>query len=147
MFTYERPVRFEDVDAAQIVFFSRFLNYCHEAMEALFVDLEGGYVALILERHVGLPAVHVECDFASPLRYGDVARIDVTVDRIGRSSCAFRYTMSRVADGAAVAVIVHVCAVSDLRALRSIPIPDDMRAVLTRHLAPPPARTPRPPHA
>jgi 4-hydroxybenzoyl-CoA thioesterase len=121
MFTYERPVRFEDVDAARIVFFSRFLNYCHEAMEALFVDLAGGYVGLIVERHVGLPAVHVECDFTSPLRYGDVARIDVTVDRVGRSSCAFRY----------------------LRELRSIPIPDDMRVVLSRHLAPPPER-PRP---
>ena len=140
MFTYLRPVRFEDVDAARIVFFSRFLNYCHEAMEALFGDLEGGYVGLIVERHVGLPAVHVECDFASPLRYGDVARIDVSVDRIGRSSCAFRYAITREQGGAKVATIVHVCAVSDLRELKSIPIPDDMRAVLTRHLTPPPPK-------
>ncbi len=144
MFTYPRPVRFEDVDAAQIVFFSRFLNYCHEAMEALFGDLPGGYVGLIVERHIGLPAVHVECDFTSPLRYGDVARIDVTLDRIGRSSCAFRYVITRVADGAPVAVILHVCAVSDLRALRSIPIPDDMRALMTTHLSTPtPTPTPR----
>jgi 4-hydroxybenzoyl-CoA thioesterase len=139
MFTYTRPVRFEEVDAAQIVFFARFLNYCHEAMEALFGDLEGGYVALIRERRVGLPAVHVECDFTAPLRYGDVARIDVTLERIGRSSCAFRYLFTRASDGAKVASMLHVCAVSDLRDVSSIPIPDDMRAVLERHLVPAPS--------
>jgi 4-hydroxybenzoyl-CoA thioesterase len=140
-FVYERPVRFEEVDAAQIVFFPRFLNYCHEAMEALFGALDGGYVALIRDRRIGLPAVHVECDFTLPLRYGDVARIEVTIDRIGRSSCTFRYVFTRAADGAAVAVILHVCAVSDLRNVSAIPIPDDVRAVLDAHLAPPPSRT------
>ena len=134
MFTYARPVRFEEVDAAQIVFFARFLNYCHEAMEALFAGVHGGYVGMIRDRHVGLPAVHVECDFTTPLRYGDVARIDVTVERVGRSSCALRYVFTREADGAKVASILHVCAVSDLRTLTSIPIPDDMRAVLEAHL-------------
>jgi 4-hydroxybenzoyl-CoA thioesterase len=134
MFTYTRPVRFEEVDAAQIVFFSRFLNYCHEAMEALFDDLDGGYVGLIRDRRIGLPAVHVECDFTTPLRYGDVARIDVTLERVGRSSCALRYVITRASDGAKVASILHVCAVSDLSTITSIPIPDDMRAVLARHL-------------
>ena len=136
MFRYARPVRFEDVDAAQIVFFARFLNYCHEAMEALFADLDGGYVALIRDRRIGLPAVHVECDFTSPLRYGDVARIDVTVERVGRSSCSLRYLFTREGDGEKVASILHVCAVSDLRTITSMPMPDDMRAVLERHAAP-----------
>jgi len=134
--TYLRPVRFEEVDAAQIVFFARFLNYCHEAMEALFAGADGGYVGMIRDRRVGLPAVHVECDFTTPLRYGDVARIDVTVERIGRSSCALRYRFARASDGAKVASILHVCAVSDLRTLTSIPIPDDIRAVLEAHAVP-----------
>lgn len=133
MFTYTRPIRFEDVDAAQIVFFARFLNYCHEAMEALFGALDGGYVGLIRDRRVGLPAVHVECDFTAPLRYGDVARIDVSVERIGRSSCALRYLFTRASDGVKVANILHVCAVSDLRTITSIAMPDDMRAVLEAH--------------
>ncbi len=135
---YERPVRFEDVDAAGIVFFGRFFGYCHEAMEALFErDLPGGYVNLITKRRVGFPAVHVECDFVQPLRYGDVARIALVVERIGGKSCTFRYTLTRVADDVKVATIRHVCAVSDLVALRAIPVPDDVRAALERHLAPP----------
>ena len=134
MHVYERPVRFEEVDAAQIVFFPRFLSYCHEAMEGLFDGVEGGYVRLVRDRKIGVPAVHVECDFTSPLRYGDVARIEVTVEKIGRTSVSFRYALSRVSDGAAVASILHVCAVCDLTTLKAIPIPGDVRSALANHL-------------
>jgi 4-hydroxybenzoyl-CoA thioesterase len=129
---YDRPVRFEEVDAAQIVFFPRFLSYCHEAMEGLF-DAVGGYAHLVRIRKIGVPAVHVECDFKSPLRYGDVARIATTVEKLGRSSVTFRYAMTRAADGVDVATIGHVCVVSDLVALKGIPIPDDVRAALEKH--------------
>ncbi len=134
---YERPVRFEEVDAAQIVFFPRFFGYCHEAMEALFDDVEGGYVRLVRDRKIGVPAVHVACDFKSPLRYGDVARIEVTVAKIGRTSVTFQYAITRLADGVPVASIDHVCVVSDLVALKGIPIPPDVRAALARHLSVP----------
>jgi 4-hydroxybenzoyl-CoA thioesterase len=127
---YERPVRFEDVDAAQILFFPRFLSYCHEAMEALFGALDGGYVRLIRERKIGLPAVHIDVDFTSPLTYGDVARIDVTAPKIGTTSCTLRYAITRAKDGVLAATVNHVCVVSDLTTLTKIPIPDDVRAVL-----------------
>ena len=133
-FVFDRPVRFDEVDAAQILFFARFFNYAHDAMEAFFGQLPGGYVALINTRKVGLPAVHVEADFISPLRFGDVARIEVAVARVGRSSCAFRHVMSRKEDGARVAVLTHVCAAVNLATMTSILIPEDMRALLTRHL-------------
>ena len=133
MFVHERPVRFEDVDAAGIVFFARFFGYCHEAMEALLGAVPGGYAALILGRKIGFPAVHVEADFAAPLRFGDVARIEVLVEHIGTSSCALRNRFTRIGDGMSVASILHVCAVSDLTNLRAVPIPDDVRAVLTAH--------------
>jgi len=130
---YERPVRFEDVDAAQILFFPRFLAYCHEAMEALFGALDGGYVRLIRERKIGLPAVHVDADFTSPLSYGDVALIDVTVPKVGTTSCTLLYTITRAKDGVLAATVKHVCVVSDLTTLTKIPVPDDVRAVLLAH--------------
>lgn len=104
-------------------------------MEAFFGALDGGYVSLIRDRKIGLPAVHVEADFSQPLRYGEIARIAITVERIGRTSCALRYIFTRAHDQAAVATILHVCAVSDLRSLHAIPIPDDVRAVLANHTA------------
>ncbi len=132
-FAYERPVRFEDVDAARIVFFARFLNYAHEAMEALLGGLDGGYVRLINERRIGMPAVHVACDFRSPLRFGDVARIETRAARIGNKSVTYQYEFFRKADGAHVATVSHVCAVTDLDAMRAIPIPDDVRALLEKN--------------
>ncbi len=141
MIVYERPVRFEEVDAAGIVFFARFMHYGHEAMEALFAGLDGGYVRLVNERRIGLPAVHVACDFRSPLRFGDVARIETRVTRIGNKSVSFRYDFRRKADGADVATLDHICAVtaidyprgSAVDAMKAIAIPDDVRALLERH--------------
>jgi YbgC/YbaW family acyl-CoA thioester hydrolase len=133
VFIHERPVRFEEVDAAGIVFFARFFGYCHEAMEALLGAVPGGYAGLVLGRKIGFPAVHVEADFASPLRFGDVAHIEVVVERLGKSSCALRNRFTRLADGVSVATILHVCAVSDLTKLRAVAIPDDVRAVLAAH--------------
>jgi 4-hydroxybenzoyl-CoA thioesterase len=130
MARYERPVRFEDVDAAGIVFFARLFSYCHEAMEALFAPLEGGYVRLINERKIGLPAVKVTADFSAPLRYGDLVRVDVTVSHVGTTSCTFAYLLTRARDGAKAASATHVCVLTDLVKLAKVPIPDDVRAVL-----------------
>jgi 4-hydroxybenzoyl-CoA thioesterase len=129
---FERAVRFEDVDAAGIVFFARFFNYAHEAMESLLAGLDGGYVRLINERRIGMPAVHADADFQSPARFGDVLRIEVTVPHVGNKSCAYRYAMSQ-RSGAIVAIVTHTCVVSDLVRLKGIPIPDDVRALLSAH--------------
>lgn len=133
MIVYERPVRFEDVDAAGIVFFGRFMNYAHEAMEHFFGGVKGGYVDLITRRKIGFPAVHVTCDFRSPLRYGDVVRIGVSVAKIGNTSSTLRYEFTRADNGAAVALMEHVTVASDLTSLQKLSLPDDVRAHLELH--------------
>lgn len=135
MFTYERAVRFEEVDAAGIVFFARFFNYCHEAMEALLSPVDGAYAGLIVDRRIGLPAVRVEAEFRTPLRFGDTARIEVTVAHIGTKSCEFCYRFTRASDGAVIATVRHVVVVCELGAITSVPIPEDVRRVMERHLA------------
>ncbi len=137
MFLYDRPVRFEEVDAARIVFFPRVLAYCHEAMAELMAALEGGYAGLINDRRLGLPTVRVEVDFTAPLRFGDVARIAVAVARLGRSSCTFEMNVSRAGDGTRVARVMLTCALTDLSALKAVPIPEDIRAILVAHAAAP----------
>ena len=47
MFVWERPIRFDEVDPAGIVFFARYANFAHEAIEGFFEDLES-----LLERVV-----------------------------------------------------------------------------------------------
>jgi 4-hydroxybenzoyl-CoA thioesterase len=137
MFRTERAVRFEEVDAAGIAFFARFLNWCHEAMEAFFDPLPGGYAGLIIDRRIGFPAVHVSCDWKAPVRYGDTMRIDVSVAHLGTTSLTFRYTFTRLATSrgpeAHVATIDHVCVATSLDAMTKIPLPPDCRTLLEAH--------------
>lgn len=134
MIAYERPIRFEDVDAARIVFFGRYLFYAHEAMEHFFSGLEGGYPRLILERGVGLPAVDVNVKFSAPVRYGEVLSIETTTAHLGNKSAKLRYRMRRTGDGVVVAEVLHTVVTTDLAAMRSIEMPADVRAVFEAHL-------------
>lgn len=131
MSAYDRAVSFEDVDAAGIVFFARYFSYCHEAMERFFGGVPGGYLGLITKRRIGFPTVHLETDFAAPLRYGDVARISLFVMKVGTTSCAFRYEIVRAADDLMVATITQVVVSSNLDTMTKVPLPPDCRALLT----------------
>ena len=139
--TYDRAVRFEEVDAAGILFFARYLAYCHEAMERFFDGIPGGYVDLIVRRQIGFPAVHLSSDYEAPLRYGDTARIETSVLKVGETSTTFRYVLTRLATAeraeAVAAVVQHVCVAADLRTLTKVPLPADCRALLEAHRATP----------
>ena len=129
---FDRPVKFEEVDAAGVTFFARFFNWCHEAMENFFNgELPGtaGYADLIMKRRIGFPAVHLTADWKAPLRYGDVARIETSVLKIGTTSLVFRYVLTRVADGVLCATIEHTTVMSDLDTMTKRPFPDDVRKV------------------
>jgi 4-hydroxybenzoyl-CoA thioesterase len=137
LIAFDRPVKFEEVDAARIVFFGHYVAWAHEAMDRFFGALDGGYARLILERRVGLPAVKVDMTFSRPLRYGDVARIETTCARLGGRSAALRYRVQDAKDRALVAEIHHTVVTTDLDAMRSCEMPADVRAQLAAHLEPP----------
>jgi 4-hydroxybenzoyl-CoA thioesterase len=130
MFLHQRPVRLEEVDAAGIVFFPRILGYCHDTLAELLSGLRGGYAALLMERGIGLPTVHVDVDFTAPLRFGDTAKIELTVARIGRSSATFDMSLSRARDDVAAARVRLICACTTLSTLRAIEWPADVRQIL-----------------
>jgi 4-hydroxybenzoyl-CoA thioesterase len=130
MVVIRRSVRFDEVDAAGLVFFARFAAYGHEAMEAFFDALDGGYVALITRRRVGLPAVKLETEFHAPLRYGDTFRVETTVVKVGNKSAVFRYRFVKEPGGERVAETLHTVVTTDLDALRSVDMPADVRAAL-----------------
>ncbi len=137
MIVHERAVKFEDIDAAGIVFFGKFLNYLHDGMEAFFGGLDGGYSGLINKRRVGFPAVDVHVSYQSPLRFGDVVLLEVETLRLGNHSTTFRQRLVRKSDGVrcAVAELTVVCTLLD--EMRSCDMPPDVRALLKKHLIPP----------
>jgi 4-hydroxybenzoyl-CoA thioesterase len=131
--TYERPIRFEEVDAARILFFARFLNIAHEAMENFFAGLAGGYSHLITEREVGLPAVDVKMAFHAPVRYGDVLLVKTSTAKLGNRSATLHYVMERRGDATLAAEVWHTVVTTDLRAMRSVDMPSDVRSILLAH--------------
>jgi 4-hydroxybenzoyl-CoA thioesterase len=134
VFRYERAVRFSEIDAARMVFFARFCDYCHEAIEALFDRLDGGYPRLTMVRDIGVPSVHIEFDFRKPLRYGDTVVVEVEVLRIGERSITFRHTLKRKSDDLVCAIARHVVVTARISRATPLRVPDDMRDVLAEHL-------------
>ncbi|MEM1034442.1 MAG: thioesterase family protein [Myxococcota bacterium] len=137
MFTYRRGVRFEEVDAAGIVFFGNHPRFAHEAMEAFFGTLDGGYAALINERRLGLPSVALEVQYHAPLRYGDTLTIEVACARLGQRSADLTYRMVRVAGDSLIATVRQTVVMSNLDVMESVDMPADVRAALAAHLISP----------
>jgi 4-hydroxybenzoyl-CoA thioesterase len=118
------------------VFFARFLNYAHDAMERLFDEVPGGYAALIMKRGIGFPAVHATTDFTAPIKYGDTARITATVTKLGTTSAHLHFAFTRASDGVAMATASHVHVCTSLATMTKLAFPADVRAALEKHLAP-----------
>ncbi|MBZ0235312.1 MAG: acyl-CoA thioesterase [Deltaproteobacteria bacterium] len=144
-FVFSTPVRFADVDHAGIVYYPRFFHYFHLAFEELFRVRLGAraYVDLLDNDRIGFPAVRAEADYQAPLSFGDTAEIELTVERLGRTSITFRYHVWRAAEPGRERVKCAdgkvVCAVVDLSAFKALPVPDRIRDLLADLVAPPAA--------
>ncbi len=132
MRTFQRKfkIRFDQVDAAGLVYYPHFLHLCHATLED-FIDSETeiGYRGLIIDRGWGLPTVAVQGDFAAPLRFGDTAVVTQRIERLGRTSIVFGYDIHRGADDVLSARTLVTCVLLDIAAHKPVPFPDDLRAV------------------
>lgn len=134
MIVYERAIRFEEIDAAHIVFFGVFSSFIHEAMEHFFGALEGGYSRLVGPRGTGMPTVNLQINFSFPARYGETLRIETSVTHVGNRSATFRHRMMRKDDGMLYAEALQKVVTSDLAELKSNTMPADVRALFLAHL-------------
>jgi 4-hydroxybenzoyl-CoA thioesterase len=133
-FESRQQVRFADIDRAGIVYYPRFFDFWHRALEDFFnEDVKLPYHRLIDERRVGFPVVHVESDFRVPLQHGDVVTIRLSTVRLGGKSVTLRYRTFRPGQErvAAEGTITHACV--DMDGLRAIALPGDVRAAFARH--------------
>ena len=82
VFSSKRVVRFNDIDAAGVVYFARILEYCHELYEDWLTSLEMPLSRVLGERLWIAPLRHAEADFKSPLRLGDEMQLDLVLGEI-----------------------------------------------------------------
>ena len=121
-------VRFHDIDRAGIVYYPRFFHYFHVAFEELFSEKFGiPYVDVLNVEKIGFPAVHIENDFKAPLKFGDVADVEVSVEKIGSKSVVFRYQLRRGAGGPLCADGKVTVATVDMVTFKAVPLPEKYR--------------------
>lgn len=143
-FSHELRVRFQDVDAASIVFFARILDYCHDAYVAFLADAGCPLDASLRESRWMAPLVHAEADFIRPLRFGDRVLVRLVAARVRESRYTVGYRLERPSDladdaltsgqvaGEAVAVGQTVHVVVDPKSFARAPLPVAMHSALIR---------------
>jgi 1,4-dihydroxy-2-naphthoyl-CoA hydrolase len=81
-FTYTRTVRFQDTDAAGVVYFANVLAMCHEAYEASIAASGINLKAFFSNPEVAFPIIHASVDFYRPLFAGDRLTIQLTPKQV-----------------------------------------------------------------
>ena len=88
-------VRWSEADPAGIVFYPRFFEWFDLGTEALFESLGLPWPEMFpAERIVGVPIVESGARFASPVRYGDEARIQTTVTEVREKTFRVEHEVS-----------------------------------------------------
>ena len=93
-------VRYQETDAAGVVYYSNYLVYFEVArVEAL--RAVGMPITEVERRGVILPAVSANCTYHSPAHVDDLLEVAMWTEHVGRASFGFGYEVRRVAEGGA----------------------------------------------
>lgn len=127
-FTSLQKIRFDDVDGAGIVYYPQFFHLCHKAFEDFFDESDGySYPRLINELRRGFPTVAIESDFSAPLRYGDIAAVNIMLKNIGNTSVSLGYEIHQEPGSTLCFSACITMVFMNLDKHQVLPIPADMR--------------------
>ncbi len=128
---HEQVVRFQDCDAAGIIFFSRVLEYFHDAYAALLraegVPLEEA----MLHKRWAAPMKSSEAHFLHPLRFGDPIHTSLVRVRLSGSDLEMGWRVA-LQSGKPAAVGVLRAVFVDWATFKRVEPPEDVRRVFTR---------------
>ncbi|MBE9078128.1 acyl-CoA thioesterase [Romeria aff. gracilis LEGE 07310] len=113
-FCHTRSIRFEETDAAGVMYFANLLALCHEAYEASLAaagfDLRQFFSdASNPDNAIAVPIVHTAADFYRPLYCGDRVTVCLSPRQLGPDSFEIDYRLQRDAQSLARALTRHVC--------------------------------------
>ena len=89
--SYERTVRFSEVDGAGFLFFANYLVLCHEAYAASLANAGIELRKFFGEHRVLIPISKVTAQYLGPLQSGDRVRIEVLPQPNGDNSYGISY--------------------------------------------------------
>ncbi len=129
-FAYGRTVRFQDIDAAGIIFFARYFEYFHDAYAEFLADTEAALPAALRAKAWAAPLVHAEADFLKPLRFGDPIEVELAEAELAEKRAVVRYRVWRGDEVVAIGETVHVSI--DPKAFVATPLDPAYRRALER---------------
>jgi YbgC/YbaW family acyl-CoA thioester hydrolase len=92
-YLYRRIVRFQDTDAAGVVYFANILAMCHEAYEASLTTAEINLKHFFSHSDYAIPVVHATVDFRFPLFCGDEVLIELMPQLVNENSFKIQYKL------------------------------------------------------
>jgi YbgC/YbaW family acyl-CoA thioester hydrolase len=127
-FTYISRIPLHKIDAAGFLFFGNYYHIAHDAYETFMDSIGISLTSILHELDYLVLIVHSECDYSSPLRTGDEATIELSVEKIGRSSFTLNYRIMRGAEEMATVKTIHAAVSKETK--KPIPLPDTLRSAL-----------------
>jgi len=127
--TTEIPVTWGDTDAGGLIYFPRFFHFAVVALNDYFRPVAGENLMEHLRREgYVLPAVDASASFESPLRAGETARVESTVEA-GEASLTLSYEVVRAEDGRRAATCEVTFVLVD-GAFEPAPLPEAVHATV-----------------
>lgn len=131
MYVYQTKIKLHETDAAGLLFFSNQFKIIHDAYESLLETIGYDFAQLIRDRDIFLPIVHAESDYRAPLFVGDAVSIQVSVDKIGKTSFSLAYKLLNAKQKlVGTGRTVHVAVNQSTR--KKIILPKDLRTKIQK---------------
>lgn len=128
-FQAQQRVRFQDVDAAGLVFFARYFDYVHDTYVAWLEAIGQPLAQVLANRTWAAPLRHAECDYLQPVRFGDELKVLLVLGHLSLSEVSLGFRIERVG-GPPVAVAQSVHTFIDLTTMERRPVPTEIRVAL-----------------
>ncbi len=90
-------VRFSEVDSMRIVWHGNYLRYFEDGRESFGLKYNLGYLD-VYRHNIMIPLVKINCDFKSPLAYGDTAIVETRFIPAEAAKIVFEYKILRKQD-------------------------------------------------
>ncbi|MFO7300487.1 MAG: thioesterase family protein [Actinomycetes bacterium] len=121
-------IRYSDADPQGIAFNGNYTRYWDDALTDWLWD--AGFTGEHLGVGAEMVTAHIEIDFRSSARLGDVIVTEPSVERIGNTSMTVALRTTRQSDGELIAEGREVIVFVDPETFRPVPVPEEIRTRL-----------------
>lgn len=131
LFQHQRPVRFQDIDAAGIAFFANVFGFFHDAYVEHLAARGIALSHVISAGTWGAPLVHAEADYKAPMRFGDTLTVAISGAQLGETSITVEYEIRNAATQRLCCLGKTVHAFIDRATFKPRPVPEEVRAAFS----------------